>query len=213
TAGTDPLIKLWNSKGGQLIATLTERKQLPEDIVFAHYGKITSLAFSEDGERLVSGSVDGSAKIWSTSTYQPLATLKADKGAVNAVAVPTKVDKLAKWNVTYVATAGDDGVIRLWSPDSSVPPAGTSRASDQQIPRTKNAPIITPEIPSSWESLSASGWIPQPYRTLEGHTGPVYALAFSSATLASAGRDRLIKLWSPYSTKEITTLRGHTLPV
>lgn len=205
TAGEDRLIMLWDAKTAMLIATLTEPKQLPDDVVFAHNRAISSLAFSVQGEYLVSGSYDGLAKVWSTSTHKLLTTLRGHTGPVYAVAFPTKADKPATWNPDVIATAGEDGLIRVWVPESSVPPTGFAPTPD---PRTGGTPVQTPK---SWQSVQS--WTPQPNTTLEGHIGPVYALAFSSAILASAGRDRSIKLWSLASDKEITTLRGHTLPI
>lgn len=51
----------------------------------------------------------------------------------------------------------------------------------------------------------------QPRCTLTGHTNWVYCLAFApdGKTLASAGWDRVIRLWNVVSGTELATLRGH----
>jgi hypothetical protein len=52
-------------------------------------------------------------------------------------------------------------------------------------------------------------------RLLAGHTGEVFALAFSSGggQLASGGGDQTIRLWEPATGRELKVLRGHTGPV
>jgi WD40 repeat protein len=51
--------------------------------------------------------------------------------------------------------------------------------------------------------------------TLNGHTAPVNAIAFSpdGKTLASASDDKTVKLWDAGSHRELATLTGHTDPV
>src|SRR5262245_55856233 len=48
-------------------------------------------------------------------------------------------------------------------------------------------------------------------RDLPGHTGPVFALAFSpnGSTLASGGDDRAVILWDPVAGRERLSLTGH----
>jgi WD40 repeat protein len=53
TAGEDSAVKIWNSHSGELIHSFR-----------GHTGLVSSLAFSPDGSRLVSGSRDTTVKVW-----------------------------------------------------------------------------------------------------------------------------------------------------
>ncbi|KAH0562075.1 hypothetical protein GP486_003227 [Trichoglossum hirsutum] len=57
-------------------------------------------------------------------------------------------------------------------------------------------------------------WGPE-LQKLEGHTGSVYAVAFSQdgSLLASGSRDHTVKLWNPSTGREVQTLYGHANPV
>jgi eukaryotic-like serine/threonine-protein kinase len=50
---------------------------------------------------------------------------------------------------------------------------------------------------------------------LKCHAGDVLGLAFSAdgLTLATAGRDQLVRLWDPVTAQDLLTLKGHRMPV
>ena len=52
-------------------------------------------------------------------------------------------------------------------------------------------------------------------RTLTGHTGDVYGVAFSpdGRLLATAGDDETARIWDPATGEQLRTLTGHTSPV
>jgi WD40 repeat protein len=66
----------------------------------------SGVALSADGRLVASGSVDGTVRLWDTSSGGPLATLQAHTGAVWSVALST--------NGRLLATGGLDGMVRLW---------------------------------------------------------------------------------------------------
>jgi WD40 repeat protein len=71
-----------------------------------HSHWVHSVAFSPDGTRLVSASVDQTAKIWDMTTGFEVLTLRGSKGVINVVAFSPDGQLLA--------TGGEDGTVRLW---------------------------------------------------------------------------------------------------
>jgi WD40 repeat protein len=55
----------------------------------------------------------------------------------------------------------------------------------------------------------------QPRWRLAAHSGDVLGLAFSpdGLTLASTGRDKMVRLWDPMTSQELLTLEGHDAAV
>ena len=66
---------LWNLCRGDQLATLS-----------GHEWIVTCVAFSPDGNRLATGSMDGTARIWDVTKLENIATLKPTTGAVWSVA-------------------------------------------------------------------------------------------------------------------------------
>jgi WD40 repeat protein len=98
SAGHDQVIRLWE---------ITEQREpLGHELaaLAGHQGEVTSLAFAPDGKALVSGSADWTVRLWDVTTRKFGRQLNAGC-AVAAVAFAG--DKA-------LATAGDDGVIRVW---------------------------------------------------------------------------------------------------
>ena len=69
----DNIVKVWDAQTGQESLTLK-----------GHTGWVSSVAFSPDGKRLVSGSLDKTVKVWDAQTGQEILTLKGHTGPVAA---------------------------------------------------------------------------------------------------------------------------------
>ena len=71
---------------------------------FSTPDKIKCCAWSFDGKRLASGSIDRTCKIWSFASKEPLITLKGHSESINAL----------KWTADALASVSADKSLRLW---------------------------------------------------------------------------------------------------
>lgn len=71
----------------------------------AHAFGTTALAYTPDGQRLLSGGFRGEVRVWGASTLQPLAELRGHRGAVRAI-LPL--------GATDFVSGDDDGRLILW---------------------------------------------------------------------------------------------------
>jgi WD40 repeat protein len=70
-----------------------------------HEGLVTSAAFSPDKQYIVSGSEDGTARVWETFSGKEIARLAHDE-VVTSVAFSS--------DGQYVLSGSEDGAVRLW---------------------------------------------------------------------------------------------------
>ena len=74
-----------------------------------HEGVVWSAAYSPDGARIVTGSLDQTAKVWDANTGQELITLKGhESGLMSAAYSP---------GGKRIATAGGDGIVQIYTTD------------------------------------------------------------------------------------------------
>ena len=85
-------MKVWDATSGQETLTLK-----------GHTGRVTSVAFSPDGKRLASASLDQTVKVWDATSGQETLTLKGHTGWVWSVAFSPDGKRLAS------ASCGQDG--------------------------------------------------------------------------------------------------------
>jgi len=170
-----------------------------------HTGYVPGVAYSPDGTKVLTGSHDGTAKLWDAETGDCIGTFIGHTSNVNSVAYSpdgTKVltgssDKTAKlWD------ASTGSVIRTFSGHTSsvwsvaYSPDGTTvlTGGDDYAPRL-------------WDA-STGGQI----RTFTGHTSVVHAVAFSpdGTKVLTGSYDNTARLWDAATGAHIRTFSGHT---
>lgn len=186
----DHTIQLWDLGTRQAGPTLV-----------GHQDVVTCLQFSRDGQRLFSGSVDTSLRVWNTADGATVSRM--DTGA------PVRTLSVLAEGKT-LASAGEDRLIHLWN----VPEQSSWRMA--RAPADSAVVAIAPN--QEWMALAgqagkislidvASGKL---LRELDGHQGAVLALAVNAAgdQLASVGSDQTVRLWSLAAEGGVRTLRG-----
>lgn len=106
TGSDDQTAKIWNATTGALLLTLAPVFQNGQ-LVSGHSNSVTSVAFSPDGTRVATASVDRTAKLWDTATGAEILTFTGHNDRLTSVAFSP--------DGTQVITGSGDGTARIWS--------------------------------------------------------------------------------------------------
>lgn len=166
----------------RLLLLLLPRGPSAQDLA-GHGGPVRALA--PLGPLLASAGFDHAIILWDPGSATARRVIRWHAGAVNA---------LAALPDGTLASAGEDARIALWPPGGSEAPARVFEGHTAPIAALAAAPDGT-LASASWDSTirlwSADGTI----RVLEGHQGPVNAIAWTHGGWASGGYDGTIRLW------------------
>lgn len=150
---------------------------------------------SRDG-LLISGAKDNTARLWNLETFELMSTLEGHSEAVTAVAfVP---------GTSNVITASSDHTVKMWTPDAEV----CRSAICSTVAHTKDINAI--DVSSNGQLLATASRDKTcklfkiesdkmtPFKTLIGHTGALWTVAFSPVDriVATGARDNTVRLWN-----------------
>lgn len=232
TGGDDSRVRLWN-----IVNWNTQNEKLEAlDISPPYASWVDSVAFSQDGKRLISGARDNALRVWRVDNRQlELQGVYTATNWFRSVAF-SPVDNT-------LAASGNWQALQLWRIDATgqlalvggmFPPPNSwvrSIAFSQFVPE-KNLPTPTPPpnakckigVPAKGELMAAGGddgrvglWqlennVWKSVCDFRAHSAPVRALAFSAERnlLVSAGEDSVIRLWRVSDGELLQELKGHT---
>jgi WD40 repeat protein/DNA-binding SARP family transcriptional activator len=174
--------------------------------VAGHSNQIYAAAFSQDGGRFATGSMDRTAKVWDAATGHELLTLIGHRAPVRRVAFSPDGRRLA--------TASTDGDARVWDLGPArealaLPTTEASRAPGRVSYNADGSRVMEGlSDATAWVWDAASG---EHVLTLRGHTDRVVGTAFSrdGRHLATSSFDGTARLWDAASGEPLSVLTGH----
>lgn len=172
----------------------------------AHRETALSLSWSPDGNRIATGSDDGTVRLWALAP-DDLAFLR-----LPAVEGPGFRGVSLSPNGKWVAGGGDDGIVSVWSLDSLKlvgPPLSLGRAPVQSLAWHPSLPLLA--MGGVRGEVQLSTWPEgRPVREAGKHEDTVWKLRWSpdGETFVSSSWDRTIGLWAK-SGERLASWEGH----
>lgn len=214
-ATTDHEVQLLNAQSGEQITTLQ-----------GHTDAITSLRFTQDGELLISSSLDQTVRFWDLRNVTQQAILETPSPIRDLELLDVKDDESSAV-MPRVVTAHEDKRIGVWQWPHEESVSTTDDASnDENVPnesepnwiqahsKAVTSLAIDPTNPQQFYSGSLDGtvrrWNLDSNRSVAqlNHGGPINAISVSpdGSRVASAGENARVKLFE--NGRQIAELRG-----
>jgi WD40 repeat protein len=210
TGSWDTSARIWDAATGQVIAQLGRTAEAPDR---GHQGRVNSVCFSSDGQRLVTASDDGTACLWDCRDWSLLGTLRGHAGGV--------VCAVFSPDAQQVLTCSRDKTARLWDAHSGI---------EQAVLRGHQWSVLQGAFSPDGRWIATAGadntailWRldpehpPEIARRLIGHTAAVTSVAFSpgdpTMRILTGSEDYSAILWDVDTGRELLSLKGHTREV
>jgi hypothetical protein len=179
---------------------------LQELAILPHAGEVWSVAFSRDGKRLLTGSLDKTARLWDAASGKQLVTFTGHTSGV--------------WSANFspderlvVTAAADDKIGRIWNTETGqelIALSGHERGLSDAAFSPDGKRVATASFDNTariWDAVSG-----RQLAVLTGHRKDVQRVAFSSdgRRLFTVGQDESARVWDAETGREIVAFARPT---
>jgi WD40 repeat protein len=187
-----------------VIHAATSQVNPVKQILSGHTGPVRTVTVSRNGARVVSGSDDGTVRVWDLATGQDI-VLTGHTDWVRAIAVSR--------NGARLVSGSDDGTVRVWD---------LAAGREEAVLTGHTGEVFSVAItPDGALALSGGGdgtlrvWdlaTGSERAVLTGHTRPVWSVAITpdGALAVSGSGDGTLRVWDLAARRQPTVLTGHT---
>jgi len=170
-----------------------------------HSRGVVSVAYASNGQFVVTGSGDNTARLWSPATGQTLRTLSGHRDTVTSVAISS--------DSKLILTSSADKTARVWD------------AATGDLLQTFKSPAVvvtsaafSPDgqtIVLGYADMNTRVWAiadASLLQTFSGHTGAITRVAFApdGKAIATGSIDKTARLWDAQTGKLLQTFSGHS---
>jgi WD40 repeat protein/tRNA A-37 threonylcarbamoyl transferase component Bud32 len=231
--GRDGIVRVWDTATGKTLFTLEKRNAGPSSVAFSpdgqwlavtdneratihdetgkelvsftgHSKPVVAVAFSPDGQRIASAGLDRKVRIWGASSAKEQHQLTTPPRAPQIVQLDFMTDG------QHVILTDIGGGLRVWQPQTGrliqpFPshlgiPTALSR-DGRQLAHVAEAGAARVVDPSSGREIFA----------LRSHDDAITRIVYSpdGARIATASKDRTVKIWTATFELDVQQLTGH----
>jgi WD40 repeat protein/tetratricopeptide (TPR) repeat protein len=167
-----------------------------------HEREVWSVRFSPDNSRVVTASLDQTARIWDARTGQVIAVLRGHEGELRGAEF--------SFDGLRIVTASDDKTARIWDAQNGQPIA-TLIGHEAELKEAKfsrdGSRVVTASADKTariWDAQTG-----QVIAVLAGHEGGINTAEFSrdGSRVVTASEDKTVRVWNAVSGQPIVVLR------
>jgi WD40 repeat protein len=206
----DTTLKVWRlaTETGVAAAPEAPRAHLSRNRMrlsyVGHAGAVRTVSCSSGSSLALSGSTDGTLKLWDVATGKVKRTVEAHSGWVQSVAL--------SGDGTRAVSASSEATLRVWDTASGrlVRTLAGHAAAVRSVALSTDGELAlsgsSDRTLKLWDTTTGAL-----LETMAGHMGAVRAVALSAdgALGISGSRDWTLKVWHPSTGRLVRTLEGH----